>query len=50
LKNEEDIDFLTSPLTDFSALKYVQSEMLFTFQKTVTGVLGYCRWRDGAVL
>jgi len=34
LKNDEVIDFLTSPPTDFSALKYVKAEMLFNFQKT----------------
>jgi len=28
LKNDEVIDFLTSLLTDFLALKYVQAEML----------------------
>jgi len=39
LKNDEVIDFLTSPPTDFSALKYVQAEMLFNFQKPVTRLL-----------
>jgi len=33
LKNDEVIDFLTSPPTDFSALKYVSAEMLFNFPK-----------------
>jgi len=32
LKNDEAIDVLTSLPTDFSALKYVQAEMLFNFQ------------------
>jgi len=36
LKNDEVIDFSTSPPTDFSALKYVQAEMLLNFQKPVT--------------
>jgi len=35
-KNDEVIDFLTSTPTDFSALKNVQAEMLFNFQKLVT--------------
>jgi len=39
LKNDEVIDFLTSPPTHFSALKNVQSEMLFNFQKPVTRLL-----------
>jgi len=38
-KNDEVIDFLTSPPTDFSALKNVQAEMLFNFQKPVTRLL-----------
>jgi len=33
LKNDEVIDLLTSPPTDFSALKNVQAEMLFNFYK-----------------
>jgi len=32
-------DFLTSLPNDFSALKYVQAEMLFNFQKPVTRLL-----------
>ena len=39
LKNDEVIDFLTSPPTDFSALKNVQAEMLFNFQKPVIRLL-----------
>ena len=39
LKNDEVIDFLTSPPTDFLALKNVQAEMLFDFQKPVTRLL-----------
>jgi len=39
LKNDEVIDFLTSPPTDFSALKYVKAEMRFNFQKPVTTFL-----------
>jgi len=39
LKNDEVIDFLTSLPTDFSALKYVQAEMLFNSQKPVTTLL-----------
>jgi len=39
LKNDEVIDFLTSPPTDFSALKNVQAEMRFNFQKPVTRLL-----------
>jgi len=40
LKNDDVIDFLTSPPTDFLALKYVQGEMLFNFeQKPVTRLL-----------
>jgi len=31
LKNNDVIDFLTSLPTDFSALKYGQAEMLFSF-------------------
>ena len=38
-KNDEVIDFLTSTPTDFSALKNVQAEMLFNFQKPVTRLL-----------
>jgi len=39
LKNDEVTDFLTSLPTDFSALKYVQAEMLFHFQKPATRLL-----------
>jgi len=39
LKNDEVIDFLTSPPSDFSASKYVQAEMLFRLQKPVTRLL-----------
>jgi len=39
LKNDEVVDFLTSPPTDLSALKYVQAEMLFNFQKPGTRLL-----------
>jgi len=39
LKNDEVIDFLTSPPTDFSALKNVQAEMSFNFQKPVRRLL-----------
>jgi len=39
LKNNEVTDFLTSPPTDYSALKYVQAEMLFHFPKPVTRLL-----------
>jgi len=38
-KNDEVIDFLTSLSTDFSALKNVQAEMLFNFQKPATRLL-----------
>jgi len=34
LKNDEVIDFLTSPPTDFSALKNVQAENAMQFSKT----------------
>jgi len=39
LKNDEVIDFSTSLPTEFSALKYVQAEMLFYFQTPVTRLL-----------
>jgi len=39
LKNDEVIDFLISLPTNFSALKNVQAEMLFNFQKPVTRLL-----------
>jgi len=46
LKNDKVIDFLTRPLTDFSALKSVQGKMLFNFQKTVTKLLPMTsQWR-----
>jgi len=39
LKNDEVIDFLTSPRADFSALKNVHAEMLCNFQKPFTMLL-----------
>ena len=39
LKNDEVIDFLPSPPTDFLAFKNVQTKMLFNFQKPVTTLL-----------
>jgi len=46
LNNDEVIDFLTSPPTDFSASKYVQAEMLFNSQKPVTRLLSMTsQWR-----
>jgi len=46
LKNDEVIDFLTSPPTDFFSVKNVQAEMLFNFQKPVTRLLPMTsQWR-----
>jgi len=39
LKNNEVIDFLKSPLTDFLALKMYKLKMLSNFQKLVTALL-----------
>jgi len=46
LKNDEIIDFWTSPPTDFSALKICKLKMLFIFQKPVTTLLPMTsQWR-----
>jgi len=39
LRNDEVIDFLTRPPTDFSALKMFKLKMVFNFQNPVTRLL-----------
>jgi len=39
LKNDEVIDFLTLPPTDFLALKMFKLKMLFNFQEPVTTLM-----------